>query len=173
MGGVNTKVIFATVVAAYTLSWFLPIFWRVDALGYEGARFAQETLEGGIKYFLSGKASDPDTIAEALLYIVAGSCNILFLGAALFVLFRPVWSYILAPFAVGSMLLWISSDVGIGYYLWLISGVSLFAFSLYLVQNRRKVALSRLFLGAWSFPIYAPILLIGGLRVLLLFQEGA
>lgn len=173
MGSQTSKLILPAIFAAYAASWFLPIFWGGETLGYEGAKLAMDTLEGGVKYLSDVEVSDPDSVSEALLYIVAGSCNILFAVAALFALFRPAWSYMLAPFAVVSMLVWFSKDVGVGYYLWLLSGVSLFAYSVYMVRKQQRVALPGILIGAWSLPIYAPVVFIGSVYFALFMQEGA
>ncbi len=157
----NSRIVLGVVLVAYALSWFLPIIAGRDTLGYEGAQFAMETLRSGLRYFTAEEVSDPDRVSKALLYIIAGSCNVLFIVTALFSVFRPLWGYALGPLVVCSMLVWFSRDVGVGYYLWTLSGAALFWYCLHMVRQRQQVSYSRLFTSAWSLPVYLPILIVG------------
>ena len=173
MGSLNFKLVLLLVIAIYAVSWFLPIFSGGGPLGYIGAGLAIEALESGVKYFGSPDTSEADSISEALFQIIVGSCNICFIVAALFAFFKPVWSYVLAPLIVVSMLFWFSKDVGIGYYLWLLSGVSLFVYTLYMVHKQHRVSLPGVLVSVWSLPIYVPIVVTGAVYLSLYLKQSA
>jgi hypothetical protein len=170
----NNMIVLFLIAGLYALTWFLPIFSEGTTTGYEGAVFAIETLKDGFAHVTGHPGARADTMSEALLEIIAGLCNILFIGAVALAYKKPAWSYIISPLVVVSMLVWFSfEDLGIGYYLWLLSGVLLFLYCLHSVCCSRELSLSGVLAGKWALPMYLPVLFTGALYITHFVHEGA
>ena len=145
----------------YWVSWVLPTGFK-DLYGYRCALLVHAFMfhgMGQIKDVVTfNKSFDLLEICSAFSRILVSVPNTLFISS--FFLILKKWKnsfYLMGPCVVG-MLYWIILGYkGIGYYLWLMSGLGLFFLSVVEYSNQTGIKGIRLFVSKGAYIMYVAI----------------
>ena len=149
----------------YIVSWFLPLGLE-DYMGYDGAAVAFEVFMEGFedlgKAILGTEDFSLSDVMNSIAGIIVGSVNFLFIVSYLLLLKRSKYSISFGSTSLVLMISWgISYEVyfGLGYSLWVLSGILLLFIS---VKNTRHITLSNLFKSSLLIPCYLTAIFIWG-----------
>ena len=161
----------AITLAAYLLSWLLPISGLSGYKGYEGAKFGHELLTDGSAYLYKSVTENNYTpvkkFMEKTLGIFYGIPNILFAISMPLIYFNRSYAIYFAAPCLLIMLLWAVPTLPPGaVHLWAITGMVIFYLSLKTYMQNKKYTYSQVLMSMPLICTYVLGILITTVNIL-------